>query len=262
MCTLSHTPSTLVLVSAVIRSMSSAASIPRTFQMPSHAWGMVKRIIRAYGAAHGEESNSVESVAKLAGIHRPMVSGNNNFLRSIGIVELDKPKLTPLGVKLATGIGLENESIITDILQEVIRTTPVLNQSINMLRARGSMELQALRGQIILAVGLNENSHNIAAIKTVIDLLEESKLLEIRDEKVFLLGSLGVQNHGATQTALVEQSSKPPAKDCYVDAKIQKPDGWAEMLLAKFPQFDPAWTDDVKLKWFDAFDRLMKGRGM
>ncbi len=31
------------------------------------------------------------------------------------------------------------------------------------------------------------------------------------------------------------------------------PDG----LLAKFPTFDPAWSDEVKLKWFDAFDKLM-----
>ncbi|MFC1987064.1 hypothetical protein ACFLVH_00725 [Chloroflexota bacterium] len=31
------------------------------------------------------------------------------------------------------------------------------------------------------------------------------------------------------------------------------PDG----LLAKFPTFDPSWPDEVKLKWFDAFDKLL-----
>ena len=30
------------------------------------------------------------------------------------------------------------------------------------------------------------------------------------------------------------------------------------LLLAKFPAFDPAWSDDIKLKWFSAFDELMK----
>lgn len=29
-------------------------------------------------------------------------------------------------------------------------------------------------------------------------------------------------------------------------------------LLAKFPPLDPAWPDDVKTKWFESFDRLMK----
>jgi len=30
------------------------------------------------------------------------------------------------------------------------------------------------------------------------------------------------------------------------------------MLLTKFPTFDPTWSDEVKLKWFEAFDRLLK----
>jgi hypothetical protein len=29
-------------------------------------------------------------------------------------------------------------------------------------------------------------------------------------------------------------------------------------LLAKFPTLDPAWPDDVKSKWFDAFQQLME----
>ncbi len=32
---------------------------------------------------------------------------------------------------------------------------------------------------------------------------------------------------------------------------------WAQMLLSKFPSFDPTWPDEVKAKWFDAFDKLM-----
>jgi hypothetical protein len=33
---------------------------------------------------------------------------------------------------------------------------------------------------------------------------------------------------------------------------------WYEMVLAKFPTFDPTWSDEVKLKWFEAFDALLK----
>ena len=36
---------------------------------------------------------------------------------------------------------------------------------------------------------------------------------------------------------------------------------WYEKVLAKFPTFDTAWSDDVKLKWFEAFDILLK-RGL
>lgn len=33
---------------------------------------------------------------------------------------------------------------------------------------------------------------------------------------------------------------------------------WDKMLLSKFPTFDPNWPDEVKLKWFTAFDELMR----
>lgn len=34
--------------------------------------------------------------------------------------------------------------------------------------------------------------------------------------------------------------------------------GLLDKLMEKFPQLDPAWPDDVKAKWFDAFTRLME----
>ena len=33
---------------------------------------------------------------------------------------------------------------------------------------------------------------------------------------------------------------------------------WEQLLLLKFPSLDPDWSDEVKAKWFDAFDKLME----
>jgi hypothetical protein len=33
---------------------------------------------------------------------------------------------------------------------------------------------------------------------------------------------------------------------------------WKELLLTKFPSFDPSWPSDVQLRWFEAFDELLK----
>jgi hypothetical protein len=33
---------------------------------------------------------------------------------------------------------------------------------------------------------------------------------------------------------------------------------WKELLLMKFPNFDPTWPNDVQIKWFEAFDELLK----
>jgi hypothetical protein len=39
---------------------------------------------------------------------------------------------------------------------------------------------------------------------------------------------------------------------------IPKQISWKELLLQKFPSFDPTWPNDVQLKWFEAFDELLK----
>jgi len=40
--------------------------------------------------------------------------------------------------------------------------------------------------------------------------------------------------------------------------EIPNSTSWHSLLLSKFPNFDPSWTDDLKLKWFAAFDELLK----
>ncbi len=39
---------------------------------------------------------------------------------------------------------------------------------------------------------------------------------------------------------------------------IPHPLTWKELLLTKFPSFDPTWPTDVQIKWFEAFDELLK----
>jgi hypothetical protein len=34
--------------------------------------------------------------------------------------------------------------------------------------------------------------------------------------------------------------------------------GWSQLLLSKFPSFDPNWPEETQKRWFDAFDKLMK----
>ena len=37
--------------------------------------------------------------------------------------------------------------------------------------------------------------------------------------------------------------------------------GLDKLLIDKFPQFDPAWPDEIKSRWFSAFDELLKRIG-
>jgi len=69
----------------------------------------------------------------------------------------------------------------------------------------------------------------------------------------------------ARRTSTRTRAQQPPTKPERSPASSPPESGnlsWEQMLLAKFPSFDPAWPDEVKTKWFDAFDRLMVMGGM
>jgi hypothetical protein len=34
--------------------------------------------------------------------------------------------------------------------------------------------------------------------------------------------------------------------------------GWSQLLLSKFPSFDPNWPEETQKRWFDSFEKLMK----
>ena len=112
--------------------------------IPAASWATVKRIIRAYGAASGDDP-SAEEIADLGGLQRTVISGCNKFLRSAGIVHPEKNKLTEIGSQLATGWSINNEPMATDALQQIVTATPALAQLVNMIRARGTVETQLFR---------------------------------------------------------------------------------------------------------------------
>ncbi len=46
-----------------------------------------------------------------------------------------------------------------------------------------------------------------------------------------------------------------------ISGQNSKGNGLDKILFDKFPGFDPGWPDEVKLKWFSAFDELLKRTG-
>ena len=42
------------------------------------------------------------------------------------------------------------------------------------------------------------------------------------------------------------------------EATSSQPLSWHELLLSKFPSFDPSWPDEVKANWFISFNELMQ----
>ena len=62
---------------------------------------------------------------------------------------------------------------------------------------------------------------------------------------------------------VLRKTGQKPNRNLAIPQSQEIPEGASPssihaILLAKFPAFDPAWTDDVKAKWFTAFDELLK----
>lgn len=160
--------------------------MPDKFPMPSSSWEKIKKIVQAYGAVQDEENPTVESIAQLAGMHRPDVSKNNNFLREVGLVLPDQYKLTQPGLQLAMGLSIGNQDLVTEGLQHIIYETPFFSRLINILKARGTMRPESFRGQLMMETGLPANSSTLNYIKTLMDMLEESRLVSVSEEGVSL----------------------------------------------------------------------------
>jgi hypothetical protein len=74
------------------------------------------------------------------------------------------------------------------------------------------------------------------------------------------------KSRNARPAAALKKAGRFPDKKTGTEIPQQAgiiPNGIAldKLLIDKFPGFDPSWPDEVKLKWFAAFDELLKRTG-
>ncbi|KXK05383.1 MAG: hypothetical protein UZ03_NOB001000881 [Nitrospira sp. OLB3] len=69
-------------------------------------------------------------------------------------------------------------------------------------------------------------------------------------------GTRPTNNRSKRVSSVVTEPSKMDEVATETQAPAQL--GWSQMLLSKFPTFDPAWPPEVQAKWFDSFEKLMK----
>jgi hypothetical protein len=64
----------------------------------------------------------------------------------------------------------------------------------------------------------------------------------------------GTKVNSKKSSIRTNQSSLIPLQE----DNIPNTNSWHGLLLSKFPNFDPAWPDEIKIKWFSAFDEMLK----
>ncbi len=176
------------------------------FSMPGSSWETIKRIVQAYYAVQGEMESTVEQISRLANISRPVVSKNNNFLRSIGIVQQEKYQLTPLGVRLAAGWAKKDDPTLRVALQEIVSSVEPLKRIVKTVQARAGMSEEGFRTELMIALGLNEKSPGIGNLRTLIELLYESRTIVTDQGQVVFRGYYVGEMKGVEE----EKANNPP----------------------------------------------------
>lgn len=159
----------------------------KTISLPGSSWETVKRIIRAFYAAQNDENPRVVSIAKLANVPRPVVSMNNNFLRSVNIVRSDQWKLTDTGFRYGTALQMNNAPMAKDTLADIARSNPFLNQMLAVLMARGEVRADTFKAEALLRLLITPNDRQAQFIKPVFDMLEDAGLIKVDGDTISLV---------------------------------------------------------------------------
>lgn len=157
--------------------------VEEKFKLPDSSYEELVKIIKAYG--HTEKPISLEEVTRVSGVPRTIVSGNNGFLLSVGIIEGGKAKgPTRLGTTLARALEHEMPEEIQSVWREVVNGNDFLTKMLAAIKIRKGMDIATLQGHIAYSAGERKTSRTATGAKAVVDVLHAAGLVQEEDGRV------------------------------------------------------------------------------
>jgi hypothetical protein len=112
-------------------------------------------------------------------MNESIVSNNNKFLVSIGVVKSGKKKtITPIGAELATALEQNLPEEIAVKWRAVVDTTDFLKNVIAAVRIRKSMDESSLESHVAYSAGQPRTPVVATGARTVVDILTAAGLLK------------------------------------------------------------------------------------
>jgi len=147
------------------------------FPLPNSSYKELIKIIQAYGRIGAEAS--LADVGKLTAMNESIVSANNKFLVSIGVVKTGKKKtITPIGAELATALEHNLPEEIAAKWRAVVDATDFLQNVIAAVRIRKSMDESSLESHVAYSAGQPKTPAVATGARTVVDILTAAGLLK------------------------------------------------------------------------------------
>ncbi len=202
------------------------------FKLPGSSYAELVKIIRAYG--HAPDEATPKDVADRAAVDPTVVSRNNGFLVSVGIVEGgNKKKLTSRGRALAKALDFEMPDEIASAWRDIADENSFFRTIVSAVRIRNGMELSALRSHIAYTAGASRQSKSMAGAGSLIDALRVAGVLVEEDGKVLAaqvgappktptaVGEPTTPESGATARTVVTAPNMLPGSVAAVAIQVQ-----------------------------------------
>jgi len=165
----------------------------KEFKLPHSSFNELKKLLIAF--AKSKSPNSLDDLNKLTGIHKTLISSNNGFLESIGVITCgNKKEATETGKKL--GIALSNS--MEDEAAEQLRSLLTENQFIESMITALSIKPRSkedFQSHIAYSLGKEHKGRNATGCATLVELFQ---IADIVEENEGLLKPKGSEIDGTT----------------------------------------------------------------
>ncbi|WP_374972613.1 hypothetical protein [Spongiibacter marinus] len=148
--------------------------------LPSSSFDELVKIIKGY--SHASKGASLDSLAKLTGLNKFAISGNNKFLSDISVIQGGNSKSsTDLGTKLARAIEHSQTGDARSCWSQAVSSNEAVSSLVTAVRIKGGMSAEDLASHVLYVSGQGNNGKNRTGSRTVVDVLLAAGLLENKE---------------------------------------------------------------------------------
>jgi hypothetical protein len=152
-------------------------------KLPGSSFEELEKIIQGY--AHIDREASLDEVARQVAVHPTVVSRNNQFLVSIGVITGGQKKaITPIGKRLGRAMSFGIEKEVQATLRDIVSENEFMKNLIGAVRIRKGMDESALKAHVAYSAGASKSPGAATGASTIIEMLKRSGAIEEIDGKL------------------------------------------------------------------------------
>jgi hypothetical protein len=176
----------------------------KTLALPGSSYDVIAKILHAY-ALCGDTPANLDTVAAKAAMDKTLVSRNNGFLVSLGLLTEGKAKtLTADGKKLAVAIGHNLEEDAALEWRRIFLSAPAAKSVVDMLKVQKEVPVAALPGRIAATLGQPSSTTTTTGVNSLIEILTSAGVIREQDGRYRLIAQ---PNESASQAGASTEPS-------------------------------------------------------